>query len=640
MGIRGTATMLVGAALLACPARVVAQPVQPTAPAMTTADVEAFLDGMIPYQLEREDIAGLSIAIVKDGAVLLAKGYGYADIAKRRKVTVDTLFRPGSISKLFTWTAVMQQVEQGKLSLDRDVNSYLDFRIPEAFGTPLTLRHIMTHTSGFEEANKDLFVPSAAALVPLRQYLVMHLPKRIFRSGTMPAYSNYATALAAHMVARISGMRFEDYVDRFILQPLRMSHSTLRQPLPAALQPHMSQGYLRASQDPKSFEVIPAFPAGSLSASANDMARFMLAHLQDGELDGTRILKADTARVMHARHFGLHPKMNGMALGFYEESRNGHRVIGHGGDTLLFHSDLHLMHDARFGFYMSLNSAGKGEASVRTQIWRKLLDRYFPYVPPSATLSVERAKRDVEAVLGSYMSSRRSETTVVAMANAIAQLRVTANPDGTISTSSSRDLNGEPTKAEWIAPMEFRDVKGETRLLFQKDRTGRMTMLIPYPFMVFQRTSGIESYTFIVTLLLTSLSVILLTLLLWPIASLVRWHYGFALRLTPEERRRRLLVKLACGMHLGGLIVIGVLGSKITTPGAFNASLDPMLRLMQGFFLLGALGSSVVVLDAIKTVRSNTWWWAKLHASALALSFLGLAWLHTYWHVFTPSLSY
>src|ERR1700674_804969 len=134
----------------------------PSARELTATDLEAFLDGLMPAQLEREDVAGAVVAVVKDGRVLFAKGYGFAGVAKHKPVSPsDTLFRPGSISKLFTWTSVMQQVEQGKLDLDRDVNDYLDFKIPVAFGKPIILRNVMTHTSGFEETVTDLFVSDA-----------------------------------------------------------------------------------------------------------------------------------------------------------------------------------------------------------------------------------------------------------------------------------------------------------------------------------------------------------------------------------------------------------------------------------------------------------------------------------------------
>src|SRR6266446_6743808 len=314
---------------------------------LTGADVEAFLDGMMPSQLERENVAGAVIAVVKDGHVIFAKGYGYSDVEKRKPVTPDaTLFRPGSISKLFTWTSVMQLVEQGKLDLDKDVSQYLDFPIPPAFGKPITLRNIMTHTPGFEDTAKELFVADASKMRPLSEYLREHIPGRVFPPGVTPAYSNYATTVAGYIVQRTSGKPFEQYVADNIFSPLGMSHTTFVQPLPANLQPLMSSGYTRASQSAKPFEFVQAFPAGSVSTSAADMCNFIIAHLQDGRLGNAQILKPETAKLMHTRQFGADPRLNGMALGFYEESRNGHRIIGHGGDTVYFHSDLHLILDA------------------------------------------------------------------------------------------------------------------------------------------------------------------------------------------------------------------------------------------------------------------------------------------------------
>src|SRR5215217_4690177 len=320
------------------------EPPVPAAPSdrphdLTAADVEAFLDGLVPLQLKNADIAGATISIVKDGRLLFAKGYGYADVEKKKPVSAqETLFRPGSISKLFTWTAVMQLFEQSKLDLDRDVNEYLDYKIPDAFGKPITLKHIITHTPGFEEQIKDLFLTDSTK-PNLGQYLKTHIPARIYPPGTVPAYSNYATAVAGYIVERISGRPFEQYAVENIMRPLKMTHSTFSQPLPQELAPFMSNGYRLGSDSAEPFEVVNPFPAGSLSSNAADMARFMIAHLQDGQLEDAKILKPETARLMHSRLFALDDAANAMCYGFYEESRNNQRIIGHGGDTIYFHSD-------------------------------------------------------------------------------------------------------------------------------------------------------------------------------------------------------------------------------------------------------------------------------------------------------------
>src|SRR5579884_2450492 len=172
---------------------------------LTAQDLEAFLDGLVPSQLAQSDIAGAVIAVVQNGNVIFEKGYGYSDVKSKRPVLPDqTLFRPGSISKLFTWTSVMQLVEQGKIDLDHDINEYLDFKIPPYQGKPITLRNVMTHTPGFEDSAKGL-LPASGADVNLERYLKTHLPARIFPPGEIVAYSNYGCGLAGYIVQRISG---------------------------------------------------------------------------------------------------------------------------------------------------------------------------------------------------------------------------------------------------------------------------------------------------------------------------------------------------------------------------------------------------------------------------------------------------
>src|SRR5688500_5105033 len=251
---------------------------------MTAADVEAFLEGIVPLQLERENIAGAAVSVVKDGKVLFSKGYGYADREKKTPVSADeTLFRPGSVSKLFTWTAVMQLVEQGKLDLDGDVNQYLDFKIPPGpEGEMLRIRDLMTHTPGFEESLKELIGEDADNIASLEKTVKRWTPERIYPAGTMPAYSNYATGLAGYIVERVSGRTFDDYVEQNILAPLGMHDSSFRQPLPEPLFARMAKGYLTASGKPQGYEFINLAPAGSMAATGSDMARFMIAHLHNG----------------------------------------------------------------------------------------------------------------------------------------------------------------------------------------------------------------------------------------------------------------------------------------------------------------------------------------------------------------------
>src|SRR5678815_4801531 len=194
------------------------------------------------------------------------RGYGTSDVKQQRPVSGDsTLFRIGSISKLFTWTAVMQLVEQGKLDLNTDINKYRDFKIPDTYPQPITLTHVMTHTPGLEDDARDLFTEDSSHITPMSKWLPAHMPKRVRPPGTYSAYSNWATATAGYIVERVSGMPFDDYVDKNILEPLGMGSTTTQQPLPAKFDRQMSQGYEWKGGDFEShkWEIITgAWPAG------------------------------------------------------------------------------------------------------------------------------------------------------------------------------------------------------------------------------------------------------------------------------------------------------------------------------------------------------------------------------------------
>jgi len=618
------------------------QAAAPEAHALTAVDLDAFLDGLIPMQLQREDIAGAVVSVVKDGQLLFAKGYGYSDVAKRTRVTPDaTLFRPGSISKLFTWTAVMQQVEQGKLDLDRDVNDYLDFKIPSTYPQPITLRNLMTHTPGFEEADKNLIADNASHLVPLGVYLGAHVPQRIYPPGPVPAYSNYGAALAGYIVQRVSGKPFEQYLEDSIFKPLGMTHASFRQPLPGALKPLMSSGYALGSDPPKPFEVIEEAPAGALSVAGDDLARFMIAHLQDGQFNGASILRPETARLMHARQSGPSPALNGMALGFYEQNRNGHRVISHGGDTAYFHSYLYLVLDANTGLFVSYNSAGKGEINPRSALYEAFMDRYFPNpAPPPAALPT--AAQDAKKVVGTYLTSRRSETTILSVESAFDQAKVTSNPDGTISLTSLDNFNGKPKHLREVAPLVFQDIDGSSRVAFNHDSSGRLVLAIDVPILVLQPVPWYKNTTLSQTLFFGSLAIFALALFFWPLAAALRWHYGRPLELSRRELRARLLARIVSLMGAAFIlawIAYGAAAGK--NLGVLSDSFDPWLRLMQLLGLLAVIGTLAALYNARCAWGNRARWiWSKLGESVIALGCLGLTWFIFTWHLLAWSLNY
>jgi CubicO group peptidase (beta-lactamase class C family) len=500
---------------------------QPTT-RLDAAEVEPLMDGAIAAQLAAFRLPGATLSIVQDGQLLFAKGYGYADIAKQTPVVADkTLFRPGSISKLFVWTAVMQLVEQGKLDLDADVNRYLTaFQIPPTFPQPITLAHLMSHTPGFEEQGLGTFAASEEELQPLETYLASHIPARVRPPGQLTAYSNYGAALAGYIVGEVSGLGFEQYMAQEILQPLQMKRSTFQQPLPDTLASDMATGYLYtgAGHEPQAFEWVQASPAGALSSTATDLANFMIVHLQDGRFGDTRILQEATAQTMHSQLFTNDPRVNGFAHGFEEGQINGQHLLFHGGDTLWFHSTLVLLPEQHVGFFVSYNGAN-GSVAVDNTI-RTFMDHYYPAPPPPPAAPAA----DLARYVGSYRAARSNESTPEKAIALFQNISVAATADQALLVSF-----GTPAQLVWrfvqVEPLLFRSADLPPSVLgglaFQADASGRITAMFQEnnPTTAFLRLPWYESAGVQLGLLAICLLFFLSVIAWGPIGFWMRRHF-------------------------------------------------------------------------------------------------------------------
>ena len=611
----------------------------PPVHALDRADVETWLDGFMPYALERGDAAGAVVAVVRNGEVLLVKGYGFSNVAKRAPVDPQrTLFRPGSTSKLFTWTAVMQLVEQGKLDLDHDVNEYLGFKLPARDDGPITLRNVMTHTAGFEEQIKELIVEDPARLVPLKTYVERQSPTRIFKAGTTPAYSNYATALAGYIVERVSGESFDDYLDAHIFKPLGMAHATFRQPLPATLAPDMSEGYAQASLPAKPFEIVVAAPAGSLSASGADMARFMIAHLEGGAYGGARILSADTAKMMHETALTMIPPLNRMDLGFYEQNYNDHRMISHDGDTEFFHSYLHLFLDDHVGLFVSVNSAGREGAAhaIREALFEQFANRYFPGPRPTGTVDAATAIAHAKLLAGAYDDSRRPDRSFLSVLGLIQPVRVEADKDGRVSISLLKGLNQATRYYREVEPFVWLDDDSGWRLAAKvvDGKVVRFSADEVSPFMVFEPSPWWRSPTWLQPAVMVSLLACLLTALLWPVAAIVRRRLGVAVGLSGRAARGRLVSRVAAvaisAVTAGWLAVILVGLSRLDFLGP---RIDPLLIALSLLsIVVYAGGAAALVWAAYVAFTVPRPWVARIWTTVLALSALVVLWTAWLYH--------
>ncbi len=595
-------------------------PTPPTTPPdqgahpLTADDVNAWLDGFIPISIARGDIPGAVVVVVKDGQVLTERGYGYSNVDKKTKVDPKTtLFRPGSISKLFTWTALMQQVEQGKVDLNADVNKYIDFKIPPYQGKPITVLNLMTHTPGFEEQVKDLITLGEKTQVPYDTLLKRWVPTRIYAPGTTPAYSNYGASLAGYIVQRSSGEPFDAYLEHHIFSPLGMQHSTFRQPLPANLKPFMAEGYVSGKEKPYGYEYVNAAPAGALAATGDDMAKFMIAHLQNGQYNGQSILEPQTAQLMHSRANSPFSAGDGMAHGFYETNINGLHVIAHGGDTVAFHSDLHLFLDKGVGIFVSFNSAGKEGAAqpLRDTLFANFADRYFPEAPDAVKADPKNAKEDAKKLAGIYSTTRGSRSNFLAIADLIGQAKVGVDKEGNPLIAAAKGLGGQPRKWIHIGPMTWRDADGHDLLTANvaDGKAVRLSWGELAPIIDFDRTPGYRSSAWILPLLYCALAVLLLTGLLWPTRALVRRKYkgdfGHQGRQLWTYRASRIAAWAILAVLLGWVLAVQALFGDLGNEASMNA----ILVLLQLLSIIVWIGGFAVMLWYAYTVWRNRWRW-------------------------------
>ena len=446
------------------------------------AGLPHFIDGVLAQQLDNREVAGAVVSVVSGDRILFSRGYGFADVD--RGIPADparSIFRPGSSSKLFTWTALMQLVEQGRVDLNAEVNRYLDFRIPDTQSKPILVRHLLDHSLGFEDRG-GIRAESVSGLMPLGKWLAENIPTRVREPGIETSYSNYGTALAGYIVQRVSGEPFPDYVERHIFKPLGMNSTTFREPLPTAMAAKMAVGYdyVEGRFEARPFELYGnIMPAGSGSSTAEDMARFMIAHRHEARVGSTRILKPETARLMHSNLSANAPSLPGFAHGFYVIRENGPRLIGHGGNTAYFHSMLLLAPEQDFGIFVSY-TGGDAASQARTELIDAVIGRLFPVAPAAKWTGAPSAPP-----VGSYRTNRRTYSIA---ANPDNDVKVIAAPDGGLIVENA----GKKTHWMRIGPGLYQRVTGTRagrpfdRILFHGAGADRLMSFASQPMVLYR----------------------------------------------------------------------------------------------------------------------------------------------------------
>ncbi len=578
----------------------------------------AFLDPFFAEQMEDLHIPGAVFVMVRDSAIVYSKGYGYANLEAQTPVDPDeTLFQVASISKLFTATAVMRLVEQGQLELYTDVNDYIRaFRLEEAFDKPVTLAHLLTHTGGFDERNLGYIARETEAAPSLRTYLSEHMPPRTFPPGTVTSYSNHGFGLAGHIVEAVSGQPFSQYVDRYLFQPLGIGNSTFETPLPPPLASRLAQGY---RWNGEGYDEAPLFirkvpPAGALSSTATDMARFMIAHLQEGRLGQARILEPATVEAMHQQQFTHHPSLPGMAYGFIEQTINGRRALQHGGDNPGYASLLVLLPEEKTGFFVAANTLSN---ALRQRLVQQFMDRFYPAPRriPHLEPSLDH-QQSVRRFTGAYRLNRYAHRSVENM------LTVFQGQYAVFSDSAGYLVTQDGERWVEVEPLLFRHEQDEQYLAFREDAQGRITHLFRsidfggvFPG-AYEKQRWYESGTFVNEFFLSWVPMILLTWVVWPFVVLAG---ALRRRWTKKPRPVRTF-----GMHLArGLAILFGLGTLVFAFGFIQKGVQMVQR--GGGDLLYGMPSSMATMLWIPPVQ--------LALGLGLLLFCAVAWRKKYWNV-------
>lgn len=613
-------------------------------PQLTAQDVSAFLDGFLPLQLQRDDVAGVTISIYQNGQPLILKGYGYADFKKKTRVDpVKTTFRPGSISKLFTYVSMMQLVEQGKLDLDANVQRYLDFKIkpgPSGVGdAPITLRDLATHTAGFEEELHD-FGSDKSGKLPLgiRTFLIRNQPRRFATPGKDLAYSNYGITLVGYIVQRVSGEPFAEYVQHHIFTPLGMTHSTFEQPLPKGFV--ATKGYMKTSAPDTGFEGVTESPAGGLSSTAADMAIFGQMLLGNGTYKGVQILQPSSITQLFTPQFKPGPNVMPWDLGFYDEDRNGLRFIGHGGDLLACHSQFWVEPTHGLVFFISYNSAGAA-SKARGELFDAFVDRYLSGAPASHPTYLKLSQKQLAPYTGYFLSSRREDSTIFRLVG-LQPKQIKSTKDGELTISTAKDFYGNLIDFHPIGNDTFYDEFDQSAVHFERDAHGRV---IGYA--TPSHSDRVSRFT-VGPWLSVFLATALATMLLLVIAALVRaWRRIFQhkrAKIAPQPGTAWVTrpMQIAACMLLFLLIDIGCLVSHVSDTSSFYqiGYLTPWLRVEVFFATLTLIALIFAFISGVNALRRPLRLITRLKFALVTLSCIYLSWFLLYFHLIASSTHY
>lgn len=589
---------------------------------MTTElpELEKFIDEYFYSKMEEYHVPGAALVLVKDGNVFFSKGYGYADIEK--KVPVDdqkTLFRVASVSKIFTITSILQLADKGIVELDEDVNHYLmDFKARNDFNEPIKISHLLTHTDGFGTRDLSTFAHNATDLIPLGHLLARELTSPVQKPGSVVTYGGYGTALAGFLVEQVSGLTFEEYVNKNIFNPLQMHHSTFNQLLPKDLGENVSTTYYyddnQEAYAPVEFLYVNTPPTGGASTTAKDMANFIRALLNDGRIDNTQVLSEATVELMLNQQFTAHPKLPGVTYGFMEDMYNNQRGLVRDGSGLGIRSQVYLLPEHNLGYFFVQNA--RGDAFIE-DFNRAFLDEYFPVTIQKPIVDKGYESHNLSRFSGTYRPAQTAEHTLVKIeALAMGEIKVIDQNDGSllIKPLGMGDVYGgflDENLWTQVEPLLFTRVDEESYLAFGEDEDGKITYLFSGSGYhgSYYRIPWYETSKFQLTLLGLYMAIFLLNIIFWPIRAFFRSKSTGKTELMKNIKYTELLCLLISFLNISALSITlyDLFIKKLAGLPAFAFGVSFLAKIMLGILLVTSILNILLLISVFKEWKNKLW---------------------------------
>ncbi len=615
---------------------------QITAAQVNKKNIEAFSDEFFSEYMNKNHIPGAAVSVVQNGKVIFKKGYGYSNIEKKTPVDPDkTVFYICSTGKTFTGTAVMQLYERNKLNLKDNVEKYIkSFKLKNSFSKPVTFDNLLTHTSGLD-AGSDIGGGSRTrdSALSYEEFMKLKNTRVLKEPDLNTRYSNFGFNLLGFLVQKISGMPYEEYLKKNILEPLDMKNSSIGDLPDSAATPYAYVGKKYKALDTKIYS--PAAGDGCVNATASDMCNFMIAHLQNGEYQGKRILKEETAKFMHEQHYTSNPKMPGMAYAFIEDYRNGQKAIKHeGGYAGGFTTTMYMIPDQKLGFFMAINC----ENILPFKFEAEFMDRFFPQKAPK----FPKAPAGFKSRAGEYTGTYRSYDDIavstvgkmICLLPSDGELKITDNGDGTLEMKGitldkkmSADFAEFSTRLVEVGPMLFQREDDGSYISFNRNEKGKVEYLSDgEPFKTFEKLKWYETSGFNLLLLGVCLIVFLASLLIWVIGWVIRKFKGKPNNYSKPAKAARLVGGLVCFINVASLCGFCIMLMSVDYRIQLGLPAQAYVELTG--FIAGSLLTAAAAVFAVLAWIKKFWSFAgRVHYTAVVLAGLGFVWFLNFWNM-------